>query len=230
MSTSGHPHGDPTLPTPGGAPADADAVALLASEDQLVRTLLETWRTGGDSAEVADDVVTENWDRGTVGKLLVEHGAIRLAAAEEVRDALASSGREDLAGQVGAGVPQMRSALDQMDEAARGVNGVSLPSTARFVTAVDGMARAIPTSPLPIDDIRQALRGSDPLHSPRFIRTHAPTHPGSPRWYDRVPVLLRLHAAYDRLRGFPWATNGPYTDAELADRLEGRGDRSGPEG
>ena len=58
------------------------------------------------------------------------------------------------------------------------------------------------------------------LRSAKFIRKHAPAHPGPPgRWYDRIPVLLRLRAAEDRLRGFPWGESR-LGDRKLARRYD----------
>lgn len=213
----------------GAEPRDPDALDLLAHEDQLLGTLLARWHAGDAENTPDGNAVTENWDQGTVGKLLLEHGAVRLAAAHEVRDALGSAGHGDLARQVGNGCTALGAALDQMDQLSRGVNGVALASTAGFPGAVDALAHALPSSPLPFAEIRRAL-GDRALHRPAFVRAHAPTHPGPPRWYDHVAPLVRLHTVYDRLRGFPWATNGPYTDAELADRLEEDEGQAGGEG
>jgi len=227
-------HGEPSEQRPlehspessGARTRDPDALDLLNSEDQMLALLLEHWHAGDDGTGPEDHAVTGNWDQGTVAKLLLEHGAVRLAAAEEVCSALESSGRTTLACRVGDGNDALRAALDRMDELARGVNGVSLATTPGLSDAVDGLERALPRSTLPVDEIRTAI-GGDELHAPAYVRTHAPTHPGRPRWYDRVPPIVRLHTAYDRLRGFPWAKSGPYTDAELADRLEERDDRPG---
>ena len=59
------------------------------------------------------------------------------------------------------------------------------------------------------------------LHSARWVCHHAPTHSAPERrWYDHIPILVRVQARYDRLRGFPWADNAPMADPKVAGSIE----------
>lgn len=76
-------------------------------------------------------------------------------------------------------------------------------------------ADAIPRIAAALGEQRRQLR------SAKHVATHAPTHPSvTRRWYDNIPILVRLHARYDHLRGYPWADSVPYSNARIADRYD----------
>ena len=114
-----------------------------------------------------------------------------------------------------------------MYDSARGVQPISVAITPGFIEAVEQLQELLgpelgggPES-LARFELTAAL-GSEraQLRSAKFIRKHAPAHPGPERrWYDRVPALLRVHAAEDRLRGFPWGESR-LGDRELAERYD----------
>ena len=120
----------------------------------------------------------------------------------------------------------VRPLLDQMYDSARGVQPISVAITPGFVAGgrTHGTARAelgtCTAEPNPVHLGRGARLRTLPAPHARFIRKHAPAHPGPPgRWYDRIPILLRLRAAEDRLRGFPWGESS-LGDRKLARRYD----------
>jgi hypothetical protein len=175
-----------------------------------------------DTAAIVEDA----WDHGTFGKMLVEHAAVRVAAKEDLARVLRDSGHRDLAAQFIAHLPQVRALLDRLDEHARGVAPISLAGSEDFAAAVADLAAVIQAD-LAAEADEQLPRIAAALgprrrqlRSARYVSVHAPTHPGAARrWYDNIPILVRLHAGYDHLRGWPWA-KGPLGDARVARRVE----------
>ena len=114
----------------------------------------------------------------------------------------------------------MRPLLDQMYDSARGVQPISVAITPSFVEPADALLEVIRPGfgQAQLNQTMAILKAAlgperHRLHSAKFIRKHAPAHPGPPgRWYDRIPILLRLRAVEDRLRGFPWG------ESRLGDR------------
>lgn len=74
---------------------------------------------------------------------------------------------------------------------------------------------------VPVVKERLGDRRGPVLPSARFVLHHAPAHPGvhERRWYERFGPLVRLHALYDLLRGFPAGAARP--SAEVAIPAEG---------
>ena len=105
---------------------------------------------------------------------------------------------------------------------------ISVAITPGFIEAVEQLQELLrpelggaPESQARLELTRRSWgRSAARLRSAKFIRKHAPAHPGPERrWYDRVPILLRLHAAEDRLRGFPWGESS-LGDRKLAERYD----------
>jgi hypothetical protein len=114
-----------------------------------------------------------------------------------------------------------------MYDSARGVQPISVAITPSFIEPADAVLDLVGPG-LGKAQLRQTMAvltaalGSDRsrLRSAKFIRKHAPAHPGPPgRWYDRIPVMLRLRAAEERLRGFPWGESR-LGDRKLARRYD----------
>jgi hypothetical protein len=203
-----------------GSSTKGDALDLLADESHLLDMLFAAWKETTPDRSMGDKVVTAKWDHGTIGKLLLEHTAVRLAASEDVARVLSEEGRGAVASLLSDENKTVRPLLDQMYDSARGVQPISVGITPSFVEPVDALLDLLRPS-IGHAQLRQttdtlaAALGSERrrLRSAKFIRKHAPAHPGPPdRWYDRIPILLRLRAAEDRLRGFPWG------ESRLADR------------
>jgi hypothetical protein len=200
--------------------APDDSLELLGEQDQVLVQIFDGWdaTTSGPEADIRT-VLRSNFDQGTYGKLLIGHTAVRVAAKTDIARVLRHVGCDGLADELTRRLPEARRLLDRLDELARGVDAMGVAASVGFAGAVGELAALIradlssePEGIVP--SIVSALgehRGE--LHSSRWVHHHAPTHPGSgDRWYDRIPVLVRVHARYDHLRGFPWAHSSPMDD------------------
>ncbi len=114
-----------------------------------------------------------------------------------------------------------------MYDSTRGIQPISVAITPDFVEGVEQLQELLrpelggaPESLVQAELIAALGPDRARLRSATFVRKHAPAHPGpTRRWYDRVPALLRVHAAGDRLRGFPWGESR-LGDRELAERYD----------
>jgi hypothetical protein len=197
-------------------PADGDAIDLLDYEDRAVSELLRAF---------SDDALDRS-QHGEVVKLLVEHLAVRQAAREELADVVAAV--PPLAAverRLRAGIPERRAELRQLDELTRGVEPINV-NQGQDVDAVVTRVRPALEAEIrdDLEDLVPALRRTltdrqrAKVPSTRYVRHHAPTHPGAHRrrWYDRVGPLARLHALYDALRGFPGGGLEPSAEVEIS--------------
>ena len=211
-----------------GTPTNGDALNLFIEESEVLRQLFAKWNTTTPNRTMGGGAVTAKWDHGTVGKLLLEHAAVRLAASEDIARVLGEVGRTRESSRLELTNRRVRPVLDQMYDNSHGIQPISMAITPGFVEAAEqlqevlrselgGAAESLTRFELTAALAQQRAR----LRSAKFIRKHAPAHPGTTRrWYDRVPFLLRIHAAEDRLRGFPWG------ESHLGDRtLAARYDR-----
>lgn len=211
-----------------GTRRSGDAFDLFVDESDLLPRLFRAWDDTMPDQSLGADVVIAKWDHGTIGKLVLEHAAVLLAASEEIERVLqeTSSSRQTCSDlqEMSRGI---RPVLDEMYDASRGVQPMSVAISPPFIEAVKQLASVLkprlgsseqhPTK----ENVRTAL-GSERarLRSAQFIRKHAPAHPGTERrWYDRVAFLLRIHAAEDRLRGFPWGESS-LGDQKAAQRYD----------
>jgi hypothetical protein len=206
-----------------------DSLALLAKEDRLLIEILDGWASTTPSADVRDSrvIVRSAFKRGTYGELLIEHTAVRLAAITDVARVLADTGARALAEDLVRNVSEVRHILDRLDELTRGVDAMGVAASVPFAGAAGQLAALIRadlrTEPIKtIPQIASALgENRVQLRSARWIHRHAPTHPAPhKRWYDDIAGLVRIKAAYDRLRGFPWARSAPLADPKIADAVE----------
>ena len=198
-------------------PRRGDALDQLLYKDRALLTILDRFEHPH-----ADVLV-----HGGAGKLLVEHMAVRESAKESVAsvaECLPGARREadGLRGEE----ERRRDLLRQLDELARGLRPVNLNQGQDF----DGPARR--AGALLRAEIDRELRSLIPqlherlgpargdLPSARSVRRHAPTQPGSRRSYRRAGLLVRLHALYDFLRGFP--TGGARPSGEVVPANDNR--------
>ena len=210
-----------------GSRTTGDALDLFADETTLLEDLFKAWKATTPDRSMGDEVVTAKWDHGTVGKLLLEHTAVRVAASEDVARVLSELGSDGVASLLVDENKAVRPILDQMYDSARGVQPISVAVTPSFVKPADALFGVIGPGlgQAQLSQTMAVLTGAlgserHRLHAAKFIRKHAPTHPGPPgRWYDRIPILLRLRAAEDRLLGFPWGESG-FGDRKLARRYD----------
>ena len=204
-----------------GSSTTGDALDLFADETDLIGELFAAWRASTPDRAMGEKVVNAKWDHGTIGKLLLEHTAVRLAAIEDIARVISEKGGADeVASSLSDENNSVRPLLDQMYDNSRGVQPISVSIAPGFVEAVEALYDVIRPGlgQAPLRRTMMTLTAAlgaerRRLHSAKFIRKHAPAHPGPPdRWYDRIPILLRLRAAEDRLRGFPWG------ESSLGDR------------
>ena len=210
-----------------GTRQSGDALDVFIDETELLDELFDKWKATTPDRSVGDEVVSAKWDHGTVGKLLLEHAAVRLAASEELARVLSAEGKDALASLLRDENMALRPLLDQMYDAARGVQPISVAITPEFIGPVESLFDLIgpalgPKQSSRLKGILATALGLERrrLRSATYIRKHAPAHPGPPgRWYDRVPFLVRLRAGEDRLRGFPWGESS-LADRKLARRYD----------
>lgn len=212
-----------------------DALDLLDDEGAKLRELFERWdaaqagsQENAAAAQADPDanaaLVRSNYELGTLGKLLLEHGAVYLAACEEVSRRL----RPDvsLKRELDAVSEATRPILDQLDEMNRGVAAVSVASPA-FEAAIALLRSALFAKGSPLGDagLISSLGASlgtrrSTLHSAKFVTRRAPTHPGTRRWYSQIPLVARVHYLYDWTRGCPWAESPNWADRALAEQYK----------
>jgi hypothetical protein len=174
---------------------------------------------------------------GMLGRLFVEHLAVRQAAREAVAVGLAPEPTAaDLAERLEIGLTERRGELARLDELARGVQPINLNQGQDFDGTLAPVARAVR------DEIRTDLGDLIPavrsrvsaeqlrrlLPSARRVRHHAPTHPhpGGRRRHERFAPLVRLHAFYSWMRGFPRNGLRPSEEVSLGAPVESEGKTS----
>lgn len=210
-----------------GTRTKGDSLDVFVEESAVLSQLFANWDATDPDRTTGDETVEAKWDHGTVGKLLLEHAAVRLAASEDIADVLRGCGRRSDATRMNENNIDLRRVLDQMYENSHGIQPISLAVTPGFVDAANDLQEMLRQE---LSGGRQELARQElvvllgeersRLRSAKFVRKHAPAHPGRSRhWYDRIPVLLRVHAAEDRLRGFPWGESS-LGDRKLAERYD----------
>jgi len=209
-------------PAPQNNTAPGDVLDLFDRESDMLSRLFEAWNATDPSQ--AQKPARAAWDHGTVGKLFVEHGAVHLAAEEEIARVLHGVDAE-LAAALRAHADRGRGFLDRLDEQARGVPPIQL-ATLEFAETVSQFRAHLhgnggePT-PFSLSQLADALgKNRQNLRSVSYVRKHAPTHPGTRRWFHRLSGTVRVQARYDRLRDFPRADSG-ISDKTLAEHYAG---------
>ena len=207
---------------------DQDALDLLRDQDRRMERLLAEWdELARDGTHPDDEVVQRAWRRGTVGKLIHQHAAIRLAAQSDVVRGLRHAGQDRMADVLAKHVVEVRDAIDRLDEHSRGMSALDLRYSDDFDSAVcdlRGLWRSEfrADSEFSLDRVRSALGpGRSHLHSAHHVARHAPLHPAEHRhWYHRIAPIVRIHSLYDLLRSFPTAESTVFSDAGLAEQFD----------
>ena len=115
-----------------GSRTTGDALDLFADETVLLQKLSVNWSSTTPDPSMGEKVVTAKWDHGTIGKLVLEHTAVRLAASEDVARVLAEEGRDAVATLLTVENQAVRPLLDQMYDSARGVQPIYVATTSEF--------------------------------------------------------------------------------------------------
>jgi hypothetical protein len=196
------------------------ALDLLEYEDRALLEIVDEFESNNDRLE-----------HGIAGKLLTEHLAVREAARERVAEALEGlSGVTDIVDRLEEGLPARRQALGQLDELARGVRPMNLNQGQDFDSPARAIARSLQADiDVDLDQLIPALRRrigpgnlEDILPTAGYVRHHAPTHPHPEgrRRYERFAFLVKLHALYDWVRGFPTGGAKPHREVDIPVRGE----------
>ncbi|HTT89380.1 MAG TPA: hypothetical protein VMF65_07465 [Acidimicrobiales bacterium] len=210
-----------------GPRTSGDALDLFMEETALLRQLFAKWDTTTPERTMGAEAVTAKWDHGTIGKLLLEHAAVRLAAGQDIARVLHDIGQSPEAWRLEQTNELTRPILDQMYDNSRGIQPISVAVTPGFIDAVERLQEVLrpelggaPERQARVELTVALGQERARLRSAKFIRKHAPARPGpSGRWYDRLPALLRLRAAADRLSGYPWGESS-LGDQKLAERYD----------
>ena len=120
-----------------GTRTSGDALDLFVEETALLRQLFAKWNTTTPDRTMGANAVPVKWDHGTIGKLLLEHAAVRLAAGEEIARVLQDLGQTRDSSRLEQANHFARPILDQMYDSSRGVPPMSVAITPGFVEAVE---------------------------------------------------------------------------------------------
>jgi hypothetical protein len=200
-----------------------DAFDLWRTETGLLRELFTQWAATDPHGTTGEEAVLAKWDHGTVGKLLIEHSAVRLSASEEVARVLRQLGHPDRATRLEETATAVRPLVERLYQSGRGIQPISLAITPDFVDAVGALHDALRMD-LEDEGMVGTLSGvlgthRGDLRSARFIRRHAPARARSGRWSHRFAVVARFRTAIDRLAGLPWAESS-VADRKLAEHYD----------
>jgi hypothetical protein len=206
-----------------GSGPGGDAFDLFVAETTLIGDLFQEWEKTVPGPKLGEDVVVAKWDHGTVGKLLIEHASLRLAAGEEVSRLVRDIGDVGVAERLEKNIEVTRPIIDHMYDSGRGIQPMSLAITPEFVTAVDelnGVLRCELDDEAVLQAVAEILAPRrNELRSARYISRHAPARPQAVgTWGRRFPFVVRMRTAIDRLAGFPWAESS-LADRKLAERF-----------
>ena len=204
---------------------DQDALDLLRDQDRRMERLLAEWdELARDGDHPDDEVVQRAWRRGTVGKLIHQHAAIRLAAQGDVVRALRHAGQDRMANVLAKHVVEVRDVIDRLDEHSRGMSALDLRYSDDFDEAVADLRRLWRSeirveSEFSLDRVR---RGPGPGACPTPQRP--PCGEARPAPSGPAPPLVSPDCT---VRAHPLALRPP---AQLSDRREHRVLRRRPGG
>ena len=126
-----------------GTRTSGDALDLFIEETDLLRQLFAKWNTTTPERTMGDAAVTAKWDHGTIGKLLLEHAAVRLAAGEDIARVLQEIGRGRESSCLEETNHLVRPILDQMYDNSRGIQPISVAITPGFYRGRGTAARVL---------------------------------------------------------------------------------------
>jgi hypothetical protein len=210
----------------GGTVRKEDSLDLLDRQDKVLEELFEAWQATDPTGREQGQAIKADWDRGTVAKLILEQGALRAAALDDVIGTLRRHHQVELAEELGKQITAAKACLDSIDACSRGVTALDLRYSSELEKSIehlrniwmDEMRResaALPTVAQALGVERQRLQ------SARYIRSHAPLHPSiRHRWYHKIPLMVRIHAWYDMARSFPDAESANWADKGLSESID----------
>lgn len=197
----------------------ADSLEGLELQDQITSDLFEKWDQLTKQLESGDDV-DARWQRGSAAKLLLQHLAVREESKRVVAERLREVGQADLAGKLEGDRVRRRELMDRLDELTRGQQAImaNTPDHDEVIMALKSVfdEEVGPERDEWLPAARRALgpAGERGLPSPRWVRTHSPTHPTPrPGRLAKLGPLRALWALYDHLRGSPSGGTSPEVDS-----------------
>lgn len=205
-----------------------DALAELAEQDDIVARMLDRWEEQTHRLEVRDSV-DERWERGSTAKMLLQYLAVRDAAKEDVVRRLREVGEADLAGRLEGDGPRRRAAIARFDEAARGMQAISMNQPQVDLAILDLMSILrgefqVERDAIPAAEAALGPNGERGLPGARSVRMRADTHPSAtPSRLERVFLVKALRAFFNSMRSTPSGGTRPQLDA-------GREHTPGPRG
>lgn len=159
--------------------------------------------------------------------MILEDAASRLVVVHDITRVLRRSAHEASASRLARHEDQAIQLVRLMDERSRGVVAEALRYSEEFHEAVQELVdlweEELLTEPQAVlrlaEDLGPERRR---LHGRAHLRGRAPIHPARrAHWYQALPFVERVHAIYDRVRGFPDAMSTPSSDVQLTRRLRG---------
>lgn len=164
-----------------------DSLELLGEQDRVLVHIFDGWDATTPPADAdTRTVVRSNYERGTYGKLLIQHTAIRVAAKTDIARVLHDIGCDGLADDLTRHLPEARRLLDRLDELARGVEAMGVAASTGFAGTVGELAALIradiqaePDRMLPATPSRSATTG------PGFAAPGGSTITPPPTWGAR---------------------------------------------
>ncbi len=194
-----------------------DALDLLSVQNKIISDLFDGWDAKTQELKRGDSV-DARWERGSTVKLLLQHLAVRESAKQDVCDRLAFLGHETLGAKLEGHGVQRRQRIARLDELVRGMVGMNAnnPEVDGAVLELEQTLRQETSDEANVLEAAQrelGPSGQRDLASPKYVRTHSPTHPSPvPKWHDRIGPLKALRALYDHLRGSPSGATAPGLD------------------
>ena len=187
-----------------------DALDLWDQQLKLVGRLFDGWAASEPST--AEKPVEAAWDHGTIGKLLIRAAAVLVAAEEDIARVLIKVGKDDLGSDLTKHTDGAREALDRLDECCRGMPAIELATSDISEAVVELRQRLLGAPPEEKRTFSElaALLGDHraDLHSAKYLRRRAPTHPGHRKWYRHIPIAVRAKVIFNRLNDFPGPESG----------------------
>ena len=163
-----------------GVMRNQDSLDLLGRQDRVLEQLFEAWRSDDPEGQRTGERRSKPiWQRGTVAKLVLEQGALRIAALEDVVRNLRLCHQGELAENAGASIPAAKLCLDRIDECSRGVTALDLRYSSTMKESIEELRNlwiedmqrkdaALPAIAQTLGPERKRLR------SALYIRAHAP--------------------------------------------------------
>ena len=164
-----------------GTRRGGDALDLFDEEVMLLDRLFSAWAHSVPGNAEQPNAVEAKWDHGTVGKLLLEHGAVRVAAERDIVRVLREVGVSELTDHLDDEIHSISPIVVRMYDTGRGVQPISLAITPEFVDAVEELRQTLQNGIMEAQPIETLSRCLTPWGGAAATctvpNTFADTHP-----------------------------------------------------